>query len=290
MKISVVTPTFNQSGFIEETIESVWSQKGNFEIEHIVMDGGSSDDTVKVLKKWEWRLKNGQFVPKCKGLEFAWSSEKDRGQTHAINKGMRLSTGKVLAYINSDDAYRPEAFSKAMGSLAKRRVDFVCSDCEFINSNGKRLEIRKSRRVQLDALLDWKDYVLQPTVFWSRKAFSKLGEFDEELYYAMDYDYWIRALKAGFKFEYLKGEVLAQFRVHEDSKSVSGSERSWKEARKVARKHGGRFYSLMLYMYVRGKLVDWLNGWNVDGAKLIDSLEAGKRKMVGDLGRIELKV
>src|SRR4030065_1321205 len=115
--VSVVTPSYNQGRYIEETIKSVLSQEGDFRIEYLVMDGGSSDNSVEVIKKYDRLLKEGRWPVKSLGITYSWVSEKDKGQSDAINKGFRQATGDYIAWLNSDDTYEPEAIRKAIDYL-----------------------------------------------------------------------------------------------------------------------------------------------------------------------------
>src|SRR4030065_830719 len=107
--VSVVTPSYNQGRYIEETIKSVLSQEGDFRIEYLIMDGGSTDNSVEVIKKYDRLLKEGRWPVKCLGITYSWTSEKDKGQTDAINKGFAGCTGEILNWINRDDRPTPAA-------------------------------------------------------------------------------------------------------------------------------------------------------------------------------------
>src|SRR3990170_2770087 len=116
-KITIVTPSYNQGRFIEETIKSVLSQEGGFYIEYLIMDGGSTDNSVEVIKKYDRLLKEGRWPVKCLGITYSWASEKDKGQSDAINKGFRQARGDYIAWLNSDDTYEPGAIGKAVDYL-----------------------------------------------------------------------------------------------------------------------------------------------------------------------------
>jgi glycosyltransferase involved in cell wall biosynthesis len=225
---------------------------------------------VKILKKWERKLNSGWFKPRCRGLSFEWFSETDRGQSHAINKGMRLSTGEVLAYLNSDDVYERGAFEAVTKEIKK--VDFLYSPCVFVNEKGEVIKSykAKSRPFDFEQLLNEKNYILQPTTFWKREVFAKVGEFNEKLHYVMDYEYWIRVYEAGFKFKFLKKQPLARFRIHSNAKSVRRDDLSFAEKRMVARAHGGKFYSLMYYLHLRDKALKILEGVGLPGEEILD--------------------
>jgi glycosyltransferase involved in cell wall biosynthesis len=196
-KITVITPSFNQGSFIEQTINSVLDQ--NYpDLEYIVMDGGSTDDTLDVLRKYDGRL--------------LWTSEKDRGQSHAINKGLRMATGEIISFLNSDDLYEPGSLLK-VGTFFTTYPDanWLTGRCRTIDLAGK--EIRKGitlykntwLRLRSYGVLSVLNYVSQPATFWTRKVVRRIGSFDESLRYAMDYDY------------------LACFRVHPSSKAGSSA-------------------------------------------------------------------
>ncbi len=111
MIISVVTPSYNQGAFIERTIRSVLDQAGDFFIEYFIADGGSTDDTVDIIKDYALRIKREDYPIRCQGIELRWVSEQDRGQAHAVNKGIEATSGEIIAWINSDDIYYPNTFS-----------------------------------------------------------------------------------------------------------------------------------------------------------------------------------
>lgn len=219
-KISIITPSFNQAQFIEQTICSVLDQ-GYPNLEYFVMDGGSTDGTVEILKKYAKHLTG-------------WVSEKDRGQSHALNKGLALATGDVLAYINSDDWYLPGAF-QAVGEHFEKNpgTGILHGRCVWTDGAGVRLGWRNGIQIDvhqagvrsLEDILDlwgvwWnrKNFV-QPEVFWSRAMADKVGAFNESLYYCMDYEYWLRGLLAGAQVRSLDQE-MACFRFQSQQKTV----------------------------------------------------------------------
>jgi glycosyltransferase involved in cell wall biosynthesis len=210
-KISIITPSFKQAAFVEETIKSVLDQ-GYPNLEYLVVDGGSKDGTIDILKKYEKQL--------------SWISEKDRGQSDALNKGFRRATGDVLAFINSDDRYEPGAL-KAVGEYYASHPEamWVTGKCRVIDAGSR--EIRKNVTAYKNFWLWWGsynallvlDYVSQPSTFWHRKVVEKVGLFDESLHYSMDYDYSLR-VGQHFKLNFLNA-YLASFRIHGASKSDS---------------------------------------------------------------------
>ena len=184
LKVTVVTPSFNQGSFIERTVESVLSQRGDFELDYLVMDGDSTDETLSILRRHEGRLR---FV-----------SEKDRGQSDAINKGFRMASGEVLAWINSDDTYEPGALQAALSAMQRAGARWCFGECRIVDEQGRevrrsisRYKNRLSRRYSLRRLLS-RNFIPQPATFFRRDLLEEAGPLDESLHYAMDYDLWLR--------------------------------------------------------------------------------------------------
>lgn len=176
-RITVVTPSFNQGRFIEETIRSVLLQ-GYPNLEYIVVDGGSADTTLDILKKYE----------PC--LAF-WVSEKDRGQSHAINKGFARATGDIFSWLCSDDVLAPGALRKVADAVSDRKLTMVIGD-SVITYGPESLEGRLDRRRPdfRDMAYDVKT-LAQPSVFWTADLWQAAGPLDENLYFLMDYDLWL---------------------------------------------------------------------------------------------------
>lgn len=205
-RISIVTPSYNQGQFLEETIRSVLLQ-GYPNLEYIIIDGGSTDESLDIIKQYEpW-------------LAY-WVSEPDRGQSHAINKGFRRASGDIIAYLNSDDLYLPGAIRQAVQFLSQNEEgDIVYGDCRVVDKESQTIFFGRSRDFDLFVEL-CRNFVYQPTVFMRRKLLDLVGYLDEELNYAMDVDYWLRAAMK-VKFSYLPVE-LAAFRITEFSKTGKG--------------------------------------------------------------------
>lgn len=207
-RVSIVTPSFNQAQFLEKTILSVINQDYP-NIEYIVIDGGSTDGSQEIIKKYEDKITH-------------WVSEKDNGQSDAINKGFRKCTGEIVAWINSDDLYVDGAISRIVKFLAGHPdVDMVHGDLDFIDSTGKVLFNIKSRDFTLQELMV-KNRVSQPATFWKRKIFDEIGYLDENRHYIMDYDFWVRAAMK-FNVRHIDA-TIARFRLHGESKTVSNSD------------------------------------------------------------------
>jgi len=180
-KISVVTPSFNQGKFIERTIRSVLLQ--NYpSLEYIIIDGGSRDDTVEIIQKYEHRLAY-------------WVSESDRGQSHAINKGFSVATGQVLCWLNSDDFYLPDTLNAVGRMLADgSNVYAIAGHCLKVYEDGQPPVLLEGQFQNRRRLLEfWKGYQMhQPAIFWRREVFEKVGMLNEDLHLIMDFDYWAR--------------------------------------------------------------------------------------------------
>ena len=204
-KISIVTPSFNQGRFLEETILSVLNQKYP-NLEYIVIDGGSKDETVEVIKRYEDRLAY-------------WVSEKDRGQVHAINKGIEKATGDIFAFINSDDVYLPGTFAAVADYFeANPESEWVCGDT-IMFGEGHPTELMQTVVPESAAhCLSWAYSAAQPGHFWKRELIE--GGFDESWPYDFDHDLYVRLLLAGHRCEHIP-LPFAAYRLHAVSKTVA---------------------------------------------------------------------
>ena len=223
-KISVITPSFNQGEFIEETIRSVISQ--NYpNLEYIIVDGGSTDNSVQIIKKY------ANKYPKI----IRWVSEKDKGQSDAINKGLKMSTGEILCYLNSDDCFTSKAlFFVAEFFLTYKEAYWLTGDYEIIDERGRKIQdyIRIYKKIlrlfPSKFMIKIANFINQPSTFWKREIYNQVGELNLSYKYNMDYDYWLRIFKKGYKLYYLN-KVLSKFRVHKQSKGVMEFEKQFKE-------------------------------------------------------------
>jgi glycosyltransferase involved in cell wall biosynthesis len=205
--VSVVTPAYNAMPYIIETIESVQAQDYPI-IEHIIMDGGSVDGTVDILKRYPHLI---------------WTSEPDRGQSHALNKGLQLARGEIIGWLNADDTYRPGAVSTAVRGLVEHlEVGLVYSDLQVVDGLNRPGRILRSQPFSLSTFFDI-TYIRQPTVFMRRNVIETLRGVDERLHFVMDYEFWLRA-SLHFKMLYLPGVVSANFRYTAGTKSVESAE------------------------------------------------------------------
>jgi glycosyltransferase involved in cell wall biosynthesis len=224
--VSVVTPSYNQAGFIEATIRSVLLQ-GYPALEYIVIDGGSADGSVEIIRKYADRLTY-------------WVSEPDRGQTDALNKGFARGRGEIMAWLNSDDLYMPGAIRRAVETLvANPRVGLVYGKATIVDADGGFLRpawARPFRRV--DVLRGEWAVIQQPAAFWRRSTWERVGPLDARLHYCMDYDFWM-SISERFDAIHVP-DVWAQFREHEASKTVTGLKPFQEEAILVRRRHHQR--------------------------------------------------
>jgi glycosyltransferase involved in cell wall biosynthesis len=200
-KISIITPSFNQGHYIEETILSIIGQ-GYANLEYIIIDGGSTDDTVAVIKKYEHQITY-------------WVSEKDKGQSDAINKGLKMATGDIVAWLNSDDVYEPGVLQAVADAFAANpKVGIVYGDVESFFPDG-RTELWTNNFVPADFFR--RVSIHQPAVFWKRSLHETYGYIDESFYYLMDYDFWARIF---FNVPSQRiNKTLSRFRVHDSAKT-----------------------------------------------------------------------
>jgi glycosyltransferase involved in cell wall biosynthesis len=227
MKISVVTPSLNQGAFIERTIRSVLQQEGDFNLEYIIIDGGSTDSTPEIVEKYREKVR---FI-----------SGSDKGQSNAINNGFRIATGDIFAWLNSDDTYEPGALHRVARVFGNQGVAWCFGHCRIIDECDNEIrrliteyKIAQCRGYSFNKLLR-RDFISQPATFFSRDAYRKIGELDETLSYSMDYDYWLRL---GKHYEpYPIHSYLANFRWHSKSKNGRAFGRAAYEAYQTAKRH-----------------------------------------------------
>lgn len=213
VSVSIVTPSFNQAPFLRETIESVLHQEGA-PIEYIVIDGGSSDASVEIIRAFQEQLAY-------------WVSEGDKGQADAINKGWQKSTGDILCYLNSDDTFAEGTLCAVVEFFESHPdIDAVYGDRAVIDEHSRVTEIVPSppfsRETQIAICLP------QECVFFRRRVLETVSMLNPDLHYLMDYDLWLRMLHAGFEFQHLP-RVLANYRIHSGAKSISQRVKFWRE-------------------------------------------------------------
>lgn len=222
-KITVITPSFNQGETLEETIRSVLDQ-GYSNLEYMILDGGSTDDSVDIIKRYADRLSY-------------WVSEKDRGQSHAINKGLERATGDVVAWLNSDDFYYPGALETiAQAYTAHPEAGLYVGNGALVDKSGARIR-RYSNGIAFDfeTLLRGSNFILQPSTFINRKALDKAGLVDESLHYVMDLELWLRI---GRDWPVVTiGQELSAYRWSDDIKTASGGLKRWVEQWEMVRRY-----------------------------------------------------
>jgi glycosyltransferase involved in cell wall biosynthesis len=221
-RISIVTPSFNQGKFLAATLKSVLGQ-GYPALEYLVMDGGSEDNSVELIKQRESEL-------------HFWRSERDRGQAAAINEGFVRCSGTILGWLNSDDLYTPGTFSELasiFGPVSDQPV-VVYGACELFHDGQSSCEIRGALPFDPE-LLQITDYLDQPSVFWTRAAWELVGPLDESLHYAFDWDWFLRAATL---CKFIRSDhVFSRYRIHPEHKSGVGGRERWMELVEVAKRH-----------------------------------------------------
>jgi glycosyltransferase involved in cell wall biosynthesis len=203
MKISIVTPTYNSEKYVRQTLDSIHNQSYK-NIEHIVVDGLSTDRTLEIVKSYP---------------QIEWISEKDNGQSEAINKGLRRATGDILAWQNADDIYCEDAIQTVVDFFTKRpEVDVVYGYYQLMDSESNWINDVYPIEWSRWRFAHGRFVPLQPTVFWRKEVTERVGLLDEKLHYCMDVDFFAKAVKHGFCFARIPS-ILGAFRVHDQSKT-----------------------------------------------------------------------
>jgi glycosyltransferase involved in cell wall biosynthesis len=237
-KISVVTPCFNSATTIRETILSVLEQ--NYpQTEHIIMDGGSKDGTIEILKEF----------PHLK-----WTSEKDEGHYHAMNKGIEQATGDVIVVLNADDCYRPGAFDHVAHAFeAHPDWDALFGDVVFVDGQGQEIYRRREAKFDYPVLRYAYDYICHHTLFVKRAVYQDLGAYRYKLFLnAADYDFILRMARAGRKVGHVRA-FLVNYRYHEFGQSLDMriQKNTLREMDILKREHGcpGGLLGRMCFIY-----------------------------------------
>lgn len=265
MKISIITPSFNQAGFIRRTIESVESQAGRavspkrergstrdtttsgntsaralFELEHIIVDGGSTDGTVDILKSY--------------GQAIRWISEKDEGQADALNKGLAMATGDVIGWVNSDDLYEPGCLATVARVFeSEPQTQWVYGKVRIVDAQDReirrwitRYKNLRMRRYSFPKLLA-ENWISQMGVFWRASAGREVGAFRKDLHYCMDYNFWLR-LGQRWPGRFID-QYLAAFRWYPSSKSGAGFRKQFAEEYAVAQEIAAGKYPFAMFRH-----------------------------------------
>lgn len=248
--VSIVTPSYNQGKFIAETIESVISQEGNFYVDYIIMDGGSTDGSLEIINKYDQLLKNGKWRVGSKGITYSFTSNKDKGQSDALKKGFSKAVGEILCWVNSDDRLTPAALQHVVTAWTINGGDLlVTGGCaEDRGARGCPVHYPSFQKaynmpeeIPLERLVNYPDcwlkghFFYQPEVFFPRSLYKLVGGINDSLRYAMDYDLWIRLSIIKARIVVIN-ETLAIFRFHPEQKT-SQWDKVIEEAVSVANKH-----------------------------------------------------
>jgi glycosyltransferase involved in cell wall biosynthesis len=246
MLVSIVTPSYNHEKYIRETIRSVLNQDYQT-IEYIIIDGGSQDGSVDIIREFEDRLA-------------WWVSEPDRGQTDAINKGFSQAKGEILAWLNSDDTLLPGAVAEVVAFFEKNPdVGLLYGDANFIDQEGKVIGKFPARRTDYRLLRQGYVHIPQQAAFFRADTWRKVGPLDPSFFFAMDYDLWVRIAKIA-RVEYVP-RLWANFRLHGDAKTIAADDRCWPEMLKVHYRDGGSAFSIIVFKYWIRKLAAPLINW-----------------------------
>jgi glycosyltransferase involved in cell wall biosynthesis len=242
--VSIVTPSYNQAPYLEATLRSVLDQDYP-NIEYILVDGGSTDGSREIIGRYAERLA-------------WWVSEKDQGQTDAINKGFAHAKGKILAWLNSDDTYLPGAVSQAVAALrAHPEAGMVYGDANLIDEAGKVIGKFPARQTDYSRLRRGYVHIPQQASFFRAALWRQVGPLDPSFYFAMDYDLWVR-LASRASLLYVPS-LWANFRLHGAGKSVVSDERCWPEMLRVHYREGGTPFSWLVFKAkIRPLVYAWL--------------------------------
>lgn len=242
--VSIITPSYNQAHFLNETIHSVLSQDYP-RLEYIIVDGGSTDGSAEVIQRYSDRLA-------------WWVSERDLGQTDAINKGFAHAKGEILAWLNSDDTYLPGAVTESVKVIQEHsEAGMVYGDANLIDNAGRVMGRFPARQTDYKRLRRGYVHIPQQTMFFRADLWRKVGPLDPTFYFAMDYDLWVRIAKHA-PLVYHR-HLIANFRLHGSGKSVIADNRCWPEMLRVHRREGGSWFSWLVFIaYIRPLIYGWL--------------------------------
>ena len=244
--VSIVTPSFNQARFLESTIQSVLSQSYP-RLEYIIVDGGSTDGSQDIIKKYSDKLA-------------WWVSEKDKGQTEALNKGFAHAKGDILAWLNSDDTYLPDAVTSAVQIFREYpQLGLVYGSANFINEAGQIIGKFHAAQTNLHLLRQGYVHIPQQASFFRGNLWRSVGPLDPTFYFAMDYDLWVR-IAARSQIKYVP-QIWANFRLHTAGKTIAADDRCWPEMLRVHYRDGGSFISVIVAKYYVRKLIAPLWNW-----------------------------
>lgn len=254
MLVTIVTPSYNQAQFIGETIRSVLAQDYPY-IEYLIIDGGSTDGSVEIIQTEVSGVLSRNFREFSR--QIWWVSEKDQGQTDAINKGFARAQGEILAWINSDDTYLPHAISEAVAFLKSHpEAGMVYGDANLIDDQGQVLGKFPARQTNYARLRKGYVHIPQQAAFFRADLWRQVGPLDPTFYFAMDYDLWVRISRQSPILYHPR--LWANFRLHSRGKSVIADNRCWPEMLKVHFREGGNIFSPL---YVKAKIRPLFYSW-----------------------------
>jgi glycosyltransferase involved in cell wall biosynthesis len=244
--VSIVTPSLNQAPFLEDAMRSVLEQDYP-RIEYLVVDGGSTDGSVDIIRRHAARLA-------------WWVSEKDDGQTDAINKGFSRARGEIFGWLNSDDTYAAGAISRAVQALAAcPECGLIYGDANYMDQAGRRIGRFPAAQTDYRRLRQGYVHIPQQASFFRADLWKAVAPLDPSLYFAMDYDLWLRIARRS-QVKYLP-EVWANFRLHTAAKTIADDNRCWPEMLRIHYRDGGRFLSLIVAKYYLRKLFAPFLNW-----------------------------
>jgi len=234
IKVSIVTPSYNQGHFLKETIESVLNQTYS-NIEYIVVDGNSKDNSAEILKSYQGRIDKIII-------------ERDKGQSDAINKGFRLATGEIVGWLNSDDVLHPYCVEDIVAAYREnpRAAIIYGSTIDFIDEHSHKVGKETINIPDKGFLVKKSSSVIQPGSFYNAAYLKKINFLDESLHYCMDLDLWLRLLNEG-DIVACRQRPLALFRTYATNKSSTGAVKYSRERRKVLSEHGGTFFNETIF-------------------------------------------
>jgi glycosyltransferase involved in cell wall biosynthesis len=266
--ISIITPSYNQGKFIEQTIQSVLRQEGEFYIDYIFMDGGSTDQSVEIIKKYEALLKKNckifergglEFFVKenkdfqwnnCLGIGYRWKSEKDNGQVHALKKGFRLAKGNIYCWLNSDDIYvNSDVLQKVCVYFDQDPdLELLMGDGPFISKAGEELKLHHVDRINLKELIYLDYHILQPSSFFHRDTYNET-QLDEKLTCTFDADFFIGILYNGLKYKKVN-DRFAAFRLYQKTKTLRLIKTRCNEQIQITRRYShNRYLTIISTIY-----------------------------------------
>ncbi len=250
MKVSIITPSFNQGQFIERTLQSVAIQiSPGFELEHVVFDGGSTDDTVKILE---------HFRPPVR-----WISQKDKGQANAVNQGFRATDGEIIGWLNSDDIYYPGAIASVAAYFTTHpEIDVVYGMADHIDLEDHAFESYPTEPWDFERLKET-CFICQPALFFRRRLIYQHGFLNESLNYCMDYEYWLRLGKAGVQFSYLRKKIAGS-RLYAENKTLGDRVKVHKEINNMFKLMFGGVPDRWLFNYAHAAVGQYESKNNLD--------------------------